>query len=126
VNFRKIFKFAKYLIIPILFWLYVNFLFGSLTDFVVSVSEMSQGGSAGGIEQIGVGFATTVSVTRPYLFGLIRLPIYMDGLDISGVHEFFFAIFWLLLLVFIVWDTIMLILGKRKNKNTQYSYSYRR
>lgn len=117
LNIWTVIKFAKYLLIPILFFLYLNFI-----DVIIAIapafSEQSQGGGAGGIEVIGVGFAATVFVTRPYFFGMIRLPVYAGDIgDISGMHTTFFAILGVMTVAFIVWDLRFLL-----KRQTSYSY----
>ena len=114
----KILKFAKYLIIPILLLLYLNFI-----DFILASApgflnaEQGQGGSAGGVQVIGVGFATSVSVTRLY-FGAFRLPVYVADIgDISGIHDTFFTILGIMMVAFLAWDLRFLLKEK-----TSYTY----
>jgi len=118
INFGTILKFAKYLIIPGLLILYLtsfDALIGAASTFI---PEQGLGGSAGGLMQIGVGFATSVTVTRPYLFGLVRLPVYAGDLgDISGIHDTFFWSLGILTVIFLVWDFRFLLKGKQ-------SYTY--
>jgi hypothetical protein len=118
INIWSALKFAKYLLIPILLLLYINYsdvLIG--TAFTV-LSGQGQGGEGGGLEQIGVGFAATVSVTRPYLFGMVRLPVYAGDVgDISGFHTTFFAILGVITIAFVIWDLRFLLKGK-----TSYTY----
>ena len=58
---------------------------------------------------MGIGQAVEVSVRRPYLFGLIYLPVYIEGLgDIGIYHDTFFA--------FIFALTIALIIKEIKNR----------
>jgi len=59
--------------------------------------------SPGGGEVIGFGEALGVMVTRPYLFGLIRLPVYTNTLgDISIYHDAFFYFIVILTIIFII------------------------
>ena len=117
VSLWKILKFAKYLVIPVLFFLYISF-----ADALVSSApvffQQGYGGGAGGIEVIGLGFAATVSVTRPYFFGLVRLPVYAGDVgDISGIHDTFFAILGIAAVAFVVWDLRFLL-----KRQTSYTY----
>lgn len=118
LNLHTILKFGKYLLIPILLLLYINFLDVLLATASTLPAEQGQGGGAGGIQVIGIGFTATVSVTRQYLFGLVRLPVYVGDLgDISGIHNIFFAILGLMTVGFLVWDLHFLVTGK-----TSYTY----
>jgi hypothetical protein len=65
--------------------------------------------SSSGATVIGVGESITVSVTRPYLFGLIMLPVYTNSLGNIGIyHDAFFAFIFIL--------TIALIIIEVKNR----------
>lgn len=128
INFWTVFKFAKYLIIPILFFLYVSYadvLLG-LAPMVFGLQQGS-GGGAGGIQVIGLGMATSVSVTRLY-FGMFRLPVYAGDLgDISGIHDMFFTILGVITVIFVAWDLLFLIRGRGKTSYTYGSkYQWRR
>ena len=118
LNFLTVFKFAKYLIILVLFFMYVSYadvLLG-LTPMVFGLAQ-GPAGSAGGIQVIGLGMATSVSVTRLY-FGMFRLPVYAGDLgDISGIHDMFFTILGVMTVIFVAWDLRFLIKGK-----TSYTY----
>jgi len=107
-------RFKKFIIIPILIVAYVFFI-NRIVQYNPSIGTSSPGGVGGGGEQvIGVGATVTVSVTRPYLFGLIRLPIYTGALgDISGIHNFFFKFIIGLTIIFIL---IEIIQWRRKEK----------
>ncbi|HLC39877.1 MAG TPA: hypothetical protein VJJ76_03275 [archaeon] len=106
------------MIIPGLFLFYLSFL-DVIVASIPAVFEQGFGGSGGGgVEVIGMGYAVSVSVTRPYLFDLIRLPVYGGPLgDISGIHTTFFAILGFLLVAFVAWDVWSLLKGK-----TSYTY----
>jgi len=113
IHLRIILKYGKYLLIPVLLLLYINFLDVLLSTASAFVSEQGQGGGDSGIQVIGVGFATSVTVTRPYLYGLVRLPVYAGDLgDISGIHYTFFAVLGLITIIFLVWDLRFLMKGK--------------
>lgn len=118
IDFKKILKFAKYLIILLLLVFYVTNFDSFVGPALTFISEQGQGAGGGGLQQIGLGFATSVAITRPYLFGLVRLPVYAGDLgDISGIHDVFFAILGLLTAGFLVWDLRFLL-------KTKTSYTY--
>ena len=78
----------KFLLIPILIFAYVYFVIVLST---ITVQSAPASGSGGGGEAIGIGQSLTVSVTRPYFFGLVRLPTYSAYLGYIGLyHDLFF------------------------------------
>ena len=100
-------KYKKFLIIPVLIFIYIIF----VVDFLVNYSPMvySQPSTQPflGGQIIGVGTAVSVSVIRPYLFGLIRLPVYSEGIGyIGNYHEAFFYFIGILTVIFIVIELI--------------------
>jgi len=108
-----ILKFLKYLLIPLLLFFYLGFADLIATNATAFFEQGQGGGGSGGIEVIGVGFAATVSVTRPYFFGLIRLPVYAGGIgDISGIHNAFFMLLGLITVAFVAWDAYHLRKGQ--------------
>lgn len=113
-------KFKKFVIIPILLFAYLYFV-----DIIVSYNPMigssSEKTGSGGAEIIGVSEGVTVSVTRPYFFGLIRLPIYSSALgDISGIHNFFFNFILVLTVAFVLFEIIQWRRGKWTKKWKKY------
>jgi len=67
------------------------------------ISSPTPNPSPSGGEVIGFGEAVGVMVTRPYLFGLIRLPVYTNTLgDISIYHDAFFYFIVILTVIFII------------------------
>lgn len=122
---RKILKYAKYAIIPVLLFLYVSNFDSLIGPAIGSVSDQGSGAGNGGIQVIGVGFAATVSVTRPYLFGLVRLPVYAGDLgDISGIHDTFFTMLWVIGLIFMAWDIRSFFKGRTHHiPGFKYQYS---
>lgn len=100
-------RFKKFIIIPILIIAYVFFI-NRIAQYNPPIGTSSSGGVGGGGEQIiGVGASVSVSVTRPYLFGLVRLPIYTSVLgDISGLHSFFFNFIIVLIGIFVLVEII--------------------
>jgi len=49
----------------------------------------TQGGSFGSLEMLGFSHSVSVSVQRPFLFGLITLPVYINGVNVLRIHQFF-------------------------------------
>jgi hypothetical protein len=89
----------KFLIIPILIVAYVYFIIVLST---ISFQSTPTGASGGG-EVIGIGESITVSVTRPYFFGLVRLPTYSPYLGYIGLyHDLFFYFIIILTVIFII------------------------
>jgi hypothetical protein len=92
----------RLLIPPILIILYIftiNFLLES------NVISSSLGGALvpGYGEVLGFGQSISVSVKRPYLFGLIYLPVYIEGLgDVSIYHDVFFIFVFVLAISLII------------------------
>jgi len=99
-------KFKKFLIIPILIFLYIFFVVDLLVNYKPDVYSKSPP-LFGGVQTIGVGTAVSVFVTRPYLLGLIRLPVYTDGIGYIGdIHDAFFIFVGVLTVIFIVIELI--------------------
>ena len=98
-------KYKKFLLIPILIFLYIFFI-NFLVQLVVIVPEGPSTGEeqpSGGILQIGIGASASVGVTRPYFFGLLELPVYTDTLgDISPLNNTFFIFILVLIITFII------------------------
>jgi len=90
----------KFLIIPALIIAYVYFI--SVVSTITFQSAPS-GSSGGNGESIGLGESLTVSVTRSYFFGLVRLPTYSSMLGYIGFyHDLFFYLIILLTVIFII------------------------
>jgi hypothetical protein len=99
----------KRLLIPvILVFIYVFFIdIVSQMSFPVESSEIQGVGGSGQV--VGFGQAVSISVTRPYLFGLFYLPTYSDSLGyIGGWHDAFFS--------FVIVLAIALLLLEFKNR----------
>lgn len=96
-------KYKKFLIIPALLFFYLFFVVDVMLSYspsTVTSAETVQ--SSDGVQPIGVGEAISVTVTRPYLFGLITLPVYTSGLGNIGVyHDAFFWFLGLLTVAFV-------------------------
>lgn len=92
----------RLLIIPILIFVYIF--------FIDVVSQMSfpgffypSYGSGGAGQSVSLGQAITVSVRRPYLFGLFYLPVYSGDLGyIGGWHDAFFTFIFILTIALIL------------------------
>jgi hypothetical protein len=90
----------RFLIIPILIIAYVYFITLLST---ITIQSAPEGASGGGGETIGFGESLTVSVTRPYFFGLVMLPTYSSVLGYIGLyHDLFFYFIILLTVIFII------------------------
>jgi hypothetical protein len=99
----------KFLAIPISIFVYI-FLIQVLSrpGFQETFFGYTGAGAYGG-EVVGMGTAVEVYVTRPYLFGLVKLPVYMPGIGYIGdYHDAF--------IMFVIVLTIALLLLEFKNK----------
>ena len=103
----------KFLVIPILIIAYVLIIEVLVnTSSQVTPSSTQSSTSSGSTAIIGVGESISISVTRAYLFGLIRLPTYTNTLgNIGAYHDGFFT------LIFIL--TAILIIVEIKNRKEQ-------
>ena len=82
----------KFLLIPVLIILYLTIGINFLMRFDVGFGTEAKLDPHSTGEQIGMGDRVVISVTRPYLLGLIRLPVYSGTMgDISWVHRLFFT-----------------------------------
>jgi uncharacterized membrane protein len=78
-----------------------------------------QTSSSGEATIIGFGESVSVSVTRPYLFGLITLPVYTNALGNIGIyHDTFFTLIFILAAVLIILEIKKRkeIKGRKTNK----------
>ena len=99
-------RLLKYLLIPVFIVGYLFFI-NSLAAYNPSFGSPVEKTNAPGTEIIGVSDTVTVSVTRPYVFGLIRLPVYNSGFgDVSIFHNIFFNFIFILLAAFIIIDIV--------------------
>ncbi|MBI3413071.1 MAG: hypothetical protein HY051_03260 [Candidatus Aenigmarchaeota archaeon] len=108
-------RLEKFLLIPvilvILTWGYLFFV-DQLVAGRISAVDSGNPQKSGSGEVIGLGTAVSVQVTRQYLFGLLRLPVYAAGIgDISSMH----ALFFLLLVAVAVLLTVMVIIIERRS-----------
>jgi hypothetical protein len=91
-----------FLIIPILIFAYI-FLVDALSQMSFQMPTASEISKSGSGEVLNIGQAIGVSVRRPYLFGLIYLPVYIEGLgDIGIYHDAFFSVVFILAAVLII------------------------
>lgn len=97
-------KYKKFLLIPVLIVAYVFFIDLLVESASFAPSETTEEGQpSGAMQPIGVTASASVSVTRPYLFGLLELPVYISGLgDISSLHNAFFIFMFFLTVIFVV------------------------
>lgn len=108
---RRGFGWKRFFIIPALFFAYLFFLEYLVSGTVPIGAPKSKGYSAGG-EVITMGDAISVYVTRPYLFGTMRLPVYTSSTgDIAFMHDMFFGFLGLLSGVFVALEAKNLIWG---------------
>lgn len=113
-------RYKKFLLIPVIFlflvFLYVNFI-NSLSHTSETVRQDSGTKKTGGGEVIGVGQAITVQVkraTKPYLFGLVNLPNYIQGIgNVTALHTIFF---WSLYSLAAILTTVFIIIERRRPK----------
>jgi len=92
----------KFLVIPILIIIYIFFVNTIVQMGIPSMSISGASKSASG-EVVRIGQAIDVSVRRPYFFGLIYLPVYIDGVgDIGIYHDTFFSIIFILTIALII------------------------
>jgi hypothetical protein len=83
----------RLLIIPLMIILYIFFI--GIIDQLTYEDGLQiltvAGGGAG--ENVGFGQSVSISVTRPYLFGLFRLPTYSAAFGyIGGWHDAYFTL----------------------------------
>jgi len=106
----------KFLIIPILIVAYIYFVIFILSQVSFLTPKTESATGPPGAQVIGIGESISVSVTRPYLFGLIRLPIYTSQFgDIGLYHELFFYFIIILTVSFIIQE----IKYKKKRKGAK-------
>jgi len=66
-----------------------NFTVNLATGFSSPTITEAEGGSFGNLEVLGFSHSVSVSVMRPYLFGLVKLPVYANGINLIKIHQFF-------------------------------------
>ncbi|OGI11559.1 hypothetical protein A3K64_03580 [Candidatus Micrarchaeota archaeon RBG_16_36_9] len=92
----------KLLSIPILIFVYI-FLVNSISGMNFSPTIISETTQSGSGEVLNIGQNVGVSVTRPYFFGLITLPVYVEGLGNIGIcHDAFFTFIFILAVALII------------------------
>lgn len=96
LNYKRIF----WLVVTIALLLFCYVLFINYLDSISFGNHSFQIGNSGGSQHIGVADSVSIRVTRPYLFGLIRLPVYIGGFNFANIHRLFF---WGLLLMIFIW-----------------------
>ena len=95
----------KFLIIPILVVAYVLFI-NFISQMSPAAAQAGQSMGGGTAQTIGVGDSISISVTRPYFFGMVRLPVYsaMFG-EIGWMHDMFTYFIIALTVIFIIQET---------------------
>ena len=92
----------KILIIPILIFIYIFFI-NSLSQTSFMPVSAPEGAKSGGGEVINIGQSVGVSVMRPYFFGLIYLPVFIEGIgDIGVLNDAFFTVVFILAIALII------------------------
>ena len=92
----------KFLIIPVLIVAYVFFI-NFITQMSPVASQSGQTASGGTLQTIGMGDAISISVMRPYFFGMLMLPVYSAAFgDIGYMHDIFTYFIIVLTVIFII------------------------
>ncbi len=107
-------RFKKILIIPILLIAYIVFINRMVSGSLMPQFTTEEKQEASGAAVIGVGESVSVFVTRPYLLGLIRLPVYTNNLGYIGTYHSLF--FWFLLFLTITFVIIEIINNWRRSE----------
>jgi hypothetical protein len=94
----------KFLIIPILIFVYI-FSIDILSQMSFVAPSTINKTLIGGEAVVGISQIVEVSVRRPYIFGLIYLPVFIEGLgDIGAFNDAFFALIFILVAAFILME----------------------
>ena len=105
-------KYKKFLLIPALLVAYIYlvvplFIESNLIGGLIAGTTTTAPQQTSGVEALGVGETVSVSVTRPYLFGLIELPVYISPVGNIGIyHDMFFAFIMVLAFAFLAIEII--------------------
>ena len=83
----------RFLLIPILVILYIYVFIPFISTISFQLDQTKSTVGSPGAEVIGIGESVSVSVTRPYLFGLIRLPVYTNQFGYIGLYHDIFLIY---------------------------------
>jgi hypothetical protein len=95
----------KFLIIPVLIIAYVFFI-NFISQMALPAGPTGQSMGGGTVQTIGVGETISVSVTRPYFFGMVRLPVYSAAFgEIGWMHDIFTYFIIALTVIFIIQET---------------------
>ena len=101
--------YKKFLIVPVMLVLYL-ILWPLLLPIIPTQhhvgppESLENYGNNGLVERIGVGDSITVEIRRPYFFGLIELPVYINGKDIGFMHDTFFSLILIILILMLVYE----------------------
>lgn len=113
-------RFGRFILIPIILLLLIfgyARLMNSLANSTIGISQSPSSEKSAAGEIIGVGQAVSVQITRatkPYLFGLIYLPSYAQGIgELETLHTVFFSLLCVLTIILIV---IFIIIERRDAK----------
>lgn len=109
MNFKRIIAVA--FVVPILFVLYLQLMHWAASlnfDFNTTEKNFTPQGPG----EMGMDVNVKISVTRPYLFGIIRLPLYIGGFNMHYIH---LTYFW----VVIISAIIFCVIPPKKKKNKE-------
>jgi len=116
-------KYKKFLLLPLLVFIYVFFIVDLLVNFnpgalyttLYTTTTVPQGGG----QPVGVGESVSVVVERPYFFGLIRLPVYTNYIGYIGdYHQAFFYFIVALTIIFIILEFL------ERRKSAKFAKKY--
>ena len=99
---KRGFGWKRFFLVPLLFVGYLLFVEMLVAgDFPIGAFKQQEYSPGG--EVLTMGEAVSVSVVRPYFFGLLKLPIYVNYLgSIADMHTFFFSFLAVLTGAFVV------------------------
>jgi len=116
-------RYKKFLLIPALVFIYLFFIVDFLVSYNPAVLSQTTTTAPSPLpgQQIGVGESISVTVTRPYFFGLFRLPVYTNHIGyIGGYHQAFFYLIIILTVVFAATEWFVEIdFGGHKNTSRE-------
>jgi hypothetical protein len=117
-------RFKKFLLIPLILILLIlayDKMINSLANTIAGVGESPNVSESSNGQIIGVGQAVSIQIiraTKPYLFGLIHLPNYAQGIgNLETVHTIFFSFLIFLTVILII---IFIIIERRTAKMEKF------
>lgn len=112
-------KGEKFIVIPILIVAYIYFVNSILVPSITSVSPILPP-SGGEGQAIRIGTSVSILQTRLYFFGLIRLPVRIEGVDFNDMHNLFFFLIYCLIIFFICLEIIAWKYSRRDKNVREY------